>query len=333
MADAKDIWVVIEHTGGVVKPVSQEAIQAGRMLASKSGGQVKAVFLCSQSSEGVKEVARSGVDHVILIIDPELETYTSSRYLTALVGCISKSPPAVVLLIATNHGKELAPALASSLGTGLATDCIGLDYNDASGIIVRRPVYGGKSIASLEFSGSDPVIISLRPNVFRSDTGASDNDKEAGIIDHSPEWSGTSQLLQLKEVVKGGGSLDVAEARIVVSGGLGMQGSENFSLLEELAGVLGGAVGASRPVVDSGWRNYSNQVGQTGRTVSPDLYIACGISGAVQHLAGMSSSKCIVAINKDPNAPIFEVADYGIVGDALEIIPILTREFKSALQS
>ena len=331
MSGAKDIWVVIEHTGGVVKPVSLEAVQAGRMLSSKSGGQVKAVFLCSQSSEEVKTMARSGVDQVILIIDPELENYTSSRYLTALVGCISSSPPAAVLLPATNHGKELAPALATSLGTALATDCIGLDYNDASGIIVHRPVYGGKTISSLEFSGGDPVVITLRPNVFRSDSVSSE--KEAGIIDHSPEWTGTSRLLQLKEVVKGGGALDVSEARIVVSGGLGMQGPENFPLVEDLAAVLGAAVGASRPVVDNGWRDYSNQVGQTGRTVSPDLYIACGISGAVQHLAGMSSSKCIVAINKDPNAPIFEVADYGIVGDALEILPILTREFKSALQS
>lgn len=331
MSDGKDIWVVIEHTGGKVKPVSLEAVQAGRMLSAQTGGQTKAVFLCSQNNDAVKAVARSGVDQVILIVDPELETYTSSRYLTALVGCIGQSPPAAVLLPATNHGKELAGALASSLGTGLATDCIGLDYNDTSGIIVQRPIYGGKSISSIEFSGSDPVIITLRPNVFRSDSPASD--KEAGIIDHSPKWTGASGLLQLKEVIKGGGALDVSEARIVVSGGLGMQGPENFPLIEELAKVLGGAVGASRPVVDNGWRNYSNQVGQTGRTVSPDLYIACGISGAVQHLAGMSSSKCIVAINKDPNAPIFEVADYGIVGDALEILPILTREFKSALQS
>jgi len=331
MSGHKDIWVVIEHSDGRVKPVSLEAVHAARQLSSKSGGQVKAVYLGSQSGDGVKVVARAGVNQVLLIVDPELDTYTSSRYLAALVGCMGDSPPSAILLPATNHGKELAPALASSLGSGLATDCIGLDYSESSGIKVERPVYAGKALSYMEFSGSVPVIITLRPNAFRSDPIA--DYKEAPIIEHSPAWTEHSRLLHLKEIVKGGGALDITEARIVVSGGLGMQGPENFHLLEELAGVLGAAVGASRPVVDNGWRDYSNQVGQTGRTVGPDLYIACGISGAVQHLAGMSSSKCIVAINKDPHAPIFEVADYGIVGDALEILPILTREFKNALRT
>ena len=329
MSAAKDIWVVIEHAEGVVKPVSFEAIHAGRLLSAQSGGQVKALFLCSSRVEAIATVARSGVDQVVLMIDPELESYTSSRYLAAIVGFLDHSIPGAVLLPATNHGKELAPALAASLGSGLATDCIGLDYEQASGITIHRPIYGGKAISSLQFSGSDPVVITLRPNVFRS-TSIS-NDKIAPIIDFSPDWTGSSGFLQLREFVKGSGALDITEARIVVSGGLGMQGPENFSLLEDLASAVGGAVGASRPVVDNGWRDYSSQVGQTGRTVAPDLYIACGISGAVQHLAGMSSSKRVVAINKDANAPIFDVADYGIVGDALEILPILTREFKSAL--
>ncbi len=327
----KDIWVVIEHSDGVVKPVSLEAISAARQISSKSGGQVKAVYLGSESGDVVKTVARLGVDQVLLIIDPELGTYTSSRYLTALSECIGDPPPSAILLPATNHGKELAPALASSLGSGLATDCIGLDYSESSGIKVERPVYAGKALSYMEFSKSGPVIVTLRPNAFRSE--AITDGKQAPIIQHTPEWTEKSILLHLKEIIKGGGTLDITEARIVVSGGLGMQGPENFHLIEELAEVLGAAVGASRPVVDNGWRDYSNQVGQTGRTVGPDLYIACGISGAVQHLAGMSSSKCIVAINKDPHAPIFEVADYGIVGDALEILPILTREFKNALRT
>jgi len=331
MSDGKDIWVIIEHSDGKVKPVSLEAVQAARQLSSKSGGQVKAVYLGSQSGDGVSAVARAGVNQVLLIVDPELEAYTSSRYLAALVGCMGDSPPSVILLPATNHGKELAPALATSLGSGLATDCIGLDYSESSGIQVVRPVYGGKASSSLEFSGSEPVVITLRPNSFRFDPAA--DTKEAPIIEHSPKWTELSRLLHLKEIIKGGGALDITEAKIVVSGGLGMQGPENFHLLEELANVLGAAVGASRPVVDSGWRDYSNQVGQTGRTVGPDLYIACGISGAVQHLAGMSSSKCIVAINKDPNAPIFDVANYGIVGDVLQILPILTREFKNVIEA
>jgi len=331
MSDGKDIWVIIEHSDGKVKPVSLEAVQAARQLSSKSGGQVKAVYLGSQSGDGVSAVARAGVNQVLLIVDPELEAYTSSRYLAALVGCMGDSPPSVILLPATNHGKELAPALASSLGSGLATDCIGLDYSESSGIQVVRPVYGGKASSSLEFSGSEPVVITLRPNSFRFDSVA--DPQEAPIIEHSPKWTEYSRLLHLKEIIKGGGALDITEAKIVVSGGLGMQGPENFHLLEELADVLGAAVGASRPVVDNGWRDYSNQVGQTGRTVGPDLYIACGISGAVQHLAGMSSSKCIVAINKDPNAPIFDVANYGIVGDVLQILPILTREFKNVIEA
>ncbi len=330
MAGHKDIWVVIEHGGGRVKPASLEAVYAARSLAVQTGGQVKAVFLAAENDPALPTVVRSDVDQVLLMIDPELENYTSSRYLSAVVGCIKNGDPLAVVLAATNHGKELAAGLAAMLGSGLATDCIGLDYNEGTGINVQRPVYAGKALASVEFSGPDPAIISLRPNVFRSDSAPSEI--EASIIDYSPEWSGQSRVLNLKEIVKGGGSLDITEARIVVSGGLGMQGPENFHLIEALAGVLGAAVGASRPVVDSGWREYSNQVGQTGRTVAPDLYIACGISGAVQHLAGMSSSKCIVAINKDPEASIFNVADYGIVGDVLTILPILTEEFKKVLQ-
>ena len=331
MSDHKDIWVVIEHSDGAVKPVSLEAVQAARQLSSKSGGRVKAVYLTSQSGDEVSVVARSGVDQVLLIVDVELQSYTSSRYLSALVECLGDSPPSAILLPATNHGKELAPALAARLGSGLATDCIGLDYSESSGIKAERPVYGGKASSSLEFAGSEPVVITLRPNSFRFDPVA--DPKEAPIIEHSPQWSELSRLLHLKELVKGAGSLDITEARIVVSGGLGMQGPENFHLLEDLANVLGAAVGASRPVVDNGWRDYSSQVGQTGRTVGPDLYIACGISGAMQHLAGMSSSKCIVAINKDSNAPIFDVADYGIVGDVLQVLPVLTRQFKNAIQA
>ena len=330
-SDHKEIWVIIEHFNGSVKPVSLEAIQAARQLSSKFGSQVKAVYLGSQSGEGVNTVARAGVDQVLLIIDPELETYTSSRYLSSLVKCMGDSPPSAILLPATNHGKELAPALATSMGSSLATDCIGLDYNESSGITVERPVYGGKASSSLQFSGAEPVVITLRPNAFRSDSLTDDN--VAPIIEHSTEWSKLSGLLHLKDFIKGAGTLDITEARIVVSGGLGMQGPENFHLLQDLADVLGAAVGASRPVVDNGWRDYSSQVGQTGRTVSPDLYIACGISGAMQHLAGMSSSKYIVAINKDSNAAIFDVADYGIVGDAIQILPILTREFKNAIHA
>ncbi|NIQ00617.1 MAG: electron transfer flavoprotein subunit alpha/FixB family protein [Nitrospinaceae bacterium] len=329
MADAKDIWIVVEHSQGGVKPVSLEGISAARSLAEKSGGRVKAVVLSGSVGEEIRALSQCGVDQVVVIVDPELETYSSSRYLSALLSLIGSQPPLVVLMAATNHGKELAPALASGLGSGLATDCTGLELNDASELKVTRPVYAGKALSTIQMSGTSPFVATFRPNVFRSDGGG--EAQSAEIIEHSPQWSEKSLSLIVKDIVHGSEALDITEARIVVSGGMGMQGPENFHLLEELASVLGGAVGASRPVVDNGWRDYSNQVGQTGRTVSPDLYIACGISGAVQHLAGMSSSKCIVAINKDPNAPIFDVADYGIVGDVLQILPTLTAEFKQVL--
>lgn len=331
MSESQDIWVVIEHGEGVVKSASLEAVHAARMLAASCGGKITALVLDSGTSDSdlLKQVSRSGVDQVVHFSDPDFAHPISSRYLTALVNFISNGSPLAILLAATNHGKELASGLAASLGTGLATDCTSLEFQEGSGIRVERPVYAGKAISSVEFSGASPVIITLRPNAFRPQS--TEEFPEASIIEQSVEWTDSSRLLEFVKMIKSSGALDITEARVVVSGGLGMQGSDQFSMLEELADVLGGAVGASRPVVDNGWREYSDQVGQTGRTVSPDLYIACGISGAVQHLAGMSSAKCVVAINKDANAPIFDIADYGIVGDALEIVPILTREFKSVV--
>ena len=214
----------------------------------------------------------------------------------------------------------------------MATDCISIEVGEQGEIIVRRPVYAGKALSHLILQGSGPHILSLRPNIFR---GSSPDTSRIGKVELLDLKIPDDQLvLKIQDVVRETGSqLDVTEARVIVSGGLGMQQPENFKLLEDLAQVLQGAVGASRPVVDNGWRKYSNQIGQTGRTVQPDLYIACGISGAVQHLAGMSAAKCIVAINKDANAPIFSVADYGIVGDALEILPLITEEFRRVLDS
>ena len=231
---------------------------------------------------------------------------------------------------ATNNGKELSAVLSAQLGVGVATDCISLSVWGEGDVEAVRPVSAGKALSTVRFKGKKPFVLTLRPNVFR-ETGFPIS-RPGKVIREDiqlPEFSRQAQQL----VKKVGSQLDITEARIVVSGGLGMQGPENFKLLEELAEVLGGAVGASRPVVDNGWREYSNQVGQTGRTVSPDLYIACGISGSVQHLAGMSSSRCIVAINTDPYAPIFSVADYGIVGDVFKVVPALTQEFKKILAS
>jgi len=252
--------------------------------------------------------------------------------LMAIEPQIIKDKPYAIFFPATTHGKEFAASLSAKFNVGLATDCVAVQAGGDNQIIVRRPVYAGKALSNLVLNGSGPHILSLRQNTFR---GPGPDFSRVGNIELlDMNGSNDQGVLKVREVVKEVGSqLDITEARVVVSGGLGMQQPENFKLLEDLAQVLQGAVGASRPVVDNGWRKYSNQVGQTGRTIQPDLYIACGISGAVQHLAGMSSAKCIVAINKDVNAPIFSVADYGIVGDALAIIPYLTEEFRRVLDS
>ena len=331
MNSGECIFVVVEQVDEKIKPVTLEVLFAAKSLTDKSQGKVVAVSFGSQPLQDARSLFENGADRVLCLCHPSLSLFSGPAYLAALAPIFRSENPNVVLLAATIHGKELAPALAAELQAGLATDCTGVAYEPGEVLTIHRPVNAGKAVATMEFNDREPKIISLRPNIFRGPGPDSSRSGEIERIDvEIPE---SSLLLKIKEVVKeAGANLDITEARIIVSGGLGMQGPDNFQLLENLAKVLGAAVGASRPVVDNGWRQYSNQVGQTGRTVSPDLYIACGISGAVQHIAGMSSSKCIVAINKDPHAAIFSIADYGIVGDALEILPLLTSEFKKILQ-
>ena len=334
VSDAKIIFAVVEQIQGVVKPVSLEVLHASRQLADQTGGQALAVILGPENEFEIdcQTLIHYGADRVLVLRHPHLARYTAPAYLETLVSAIQSRNPEVVLLSATTHGKELAAALSARLKTGLATDCISLDLDSGQGLQVLRPVNAGKAIATLVYGSARPQIASLRANVFRGPGPDMARSGEVECIE--AQVAETSLAFRVRDLVQEAGkSLDISEARIVVSGGLGMQNADNFKLLEELADVLGAAVGASRPVVDDGWRNYPNQVGQTGRTVSPDLYIACGISGAVQHLAGMSSSKCIVAINKDPEAPIFSVADYGIVGDVLEVLPLLTAEFRNVIKA
>jgi len=324
------IWVMVEHNNGSVKPVSLEAVQAGLELAAKMQAEVTAVLFGSGESSPEDSLKETGVHKILVLQNPQLKNSTVAGRLGVLISKVEENSPRCILLGATNHGKELGAGLSAHLNSGLATDCVGLDYIEGSGLTITRPVFAGKALSKAHFNGEGPHVISLRPNVFRPGSG---NPGIEPVVDQQEASLDPQSLaMKLKEVVRDeNAALDITEARVVVSGGLGMQGPENFHLLEALARELGGAVGASRPVVDNGWRQYSNQVGQTGRTVSPDLYIACGISGAVQHLSGMSSSRTIVAINKDPHAPIFDVCDYGIVGDALEILPILTEEVRKIL--
>jgi electron transfer flavoprotein alpha subunit len=328
------IFAIVEHAEGSIKPVSLEVIHAARQLADQAGGQVTALCLGGEDLAKINSdiIFHYGADRVLLFRNARLTRYTTSAYLEALLPEIRTRKPELLLLPATNQGKELAAALSAKLKTGLATDCISLDLDSTGGVKARRPVNAGKAISTLIYDSSRPQIATLRANVFRADEP--DTSRTGDIETVDVQMESLSLEMQLKDIAREAGKqLDITEARIVVSGGLGMQNAYNFKLLDALAEVLGAAVGASRPVVDDGWRQYSNQVGQTGRTVAPDLYIACGISGAVQHLAGMSSSKCIVAINKDPHAPIFSVADYGIVGDVLEVLPLLTEEFRKVLST
>ncbi len=327
MSEPKSIWVLLEHVAGKVKPASLEVLHAAASLAQKTGGAVTAWYM----GEGEAPQGLPGADHVAVINGPGLNLVNTAGAIAALLPQIETKKPFVIMVSATNHGKELAAGLAARLGIGLATDCVAIQYNDADGLRVQRPVFAGKAVSTVTFIGDHTRILTLRPNVFRSDQVVDEKSPDITVVESGVSWE--SLPLVISSVVKESGArVDVTEGRIIVSGGMGMGGPENFKLIEDLAEVLGAAVGASRPVVDNGWRPYSNQVGQTGRTVSPDLYIACGISGAVQHLAGMSSARCIVAINTDANAPIFDVADYGIVGDVLEILPILTAECKKVLQ-
>jgi electron transfer flavoprotein alpha subunit len=326
LSDDRLLGVVIEHDQGQIKPVSLEVLCAARKLADQISGKIVAFCFTHVANLESELLIQHGADEVLFLTHPDLQNYIHENYAFALLRTFEKFSFDYLLLPATNNGKELSAVISAELEVGVATDCISISVCEDREIEVVRPVSSGKALASVRFGGKKPHILSLRPNVFRG----SPLSRQGKIVEAEIELSKVS--IRARRLVKQLGSqLDITEARVVVSGGMGMQGPENFKLLEDLASVLGGAVGASRPVVDNGWRDYSNQVGQTGRTVSPDLYFACGISGAVQHLAGMSSSRCIVAINSDRNAEIFSVADYGIVGDAIKIIPDLIREFKKSL--
>ena len=324
----KDIWTLIMSGEGEFKESSLEVVNAGRLLANVMGASVTAVTFVEMGDLSLDPLFHFGADRVLKLSSPGLEKSTTEKKLAVLLPLIKKRNPFSILIPSSIQGKELASALSSKTERPLATDCL-LFEQFGDSIAVNRPVYSGKAVSTIRMDG--PFILTLRANVFR---GKPDASRSGEIEEIFPDLVSSTFNLRIREVIRETGkSLDITEARIVVSGGMGMQNSKNFLLLENLAGVLGAAVGASRPAVDSGWRPYSNQVGQTGRTVSPDLYIACGISGAVQHLAGMSSSRCIVAINKDPNASIFSIADYGIVGDVLEVVPELTQEFKKLLEN
>jgi electron transfer flavoprotein alpha subunit len=310
-----NIVVVAEQVDGVFRKVSFEALSAARQL----GGVISAVVLGSGIEDAAVELGQYGAAKILVADDPVLAEYTVDGYTNALTDILGQVKPDVVVIGATTQGKELAARLSARLDAALATDCVAVGVNGEQ-VVATRPMYGGKVLADVTLNGA-PALVALRPNVVAVEDAPADGAVEKVTVDAG----------QIKTIVTGKqletGKIDLTEAEVVVSGGRGM-GGEDYSAIEALAGVLGAAVGASRSAVDEGWRSAADQVGQTGKTVSPNLYVACGISGAIQHLAGMSSSKVIVAINKDPEAPIFSKADYGIVGDLFEVVPALTEEIR-----
>ena len=324
-----NVLIVAEHRDGDLKKVTFEMLGEGTRIAEKLGGAAEAALLGSDVSGLTDALAHYGAAKVYLADDPSLEKYSGEGYTTVLAKLIRKAEPVVVLLGATNQGKDLASRVAARLGLGLASDCTAFDVAAGGRLVITRPVYGGRAIATV-VEKTTPQMATVRPNVTAP--------LEPDALKTAPVERLAMEIGHIRAQViglvqeSGQQQVGLAEAEIIVSGGRGLKGPENFCLLEELADVLGAAVGASRAAVDAGWIDHSHQVGQTGRTVTPNLYIACGISGAVQHLAGMKTAKYIVAINKDPEAPIFKVADYGIVGDLFEAVPILTEEFKKILQ-
>jgi electron transfer flavoprotein alpha subunit len=324
-----NVLIVAEHKDNDLKKVTFEILGEGARIAEKLGGVVEAALLGSAVDSTADTLAHYGAARVYLADDPSLEQYSGEGYTTVLARLIEKVEPVAVLLGATTQGKDLAPRVAARLGLGLASDCTAFEVTADGRLIITRPVYGGRAIATVR-EKTTPQMATVRPNVMmplEPDTSRT-APVEKLVVETGDIRAKVIDLIQ----ETGQQQVGLAEADIIVSGGRGLKGPENFCLLEELADVLGAAVGASRAAVDADWIDHSHQVGQTGRTVTPNLYIACGISGAVQHLAGMKTARYIVAINKDPDAPIFRVADYGIVGDLFEVVPILTEEFKKALR-
>ncbi len=315
-----------EQREGKLKKSAFEVTQAAKNMADKLGAELVTLAIGDNIEPLLQELGGYGARRVLAAEDARLRLYSTTAYAKVVAEVVRREGADVVFLPASQMGKDLAPRVAAKLDAGIAADCTALRVENGE-IIATRPVYAGKAYVDMKVS-SPTKIFTLRPNVF---TAVMLNGAAVAVEKVSIDLQDADFACKVTAVKIAEGRPDVTEAGIIVSGGRGMKGPEHFHLIEKLADVLGGGVGASRAVVDAGWRPHDEQVGQTGKTVSPTLYIACGISGAVQHLAGMSSSKYIVAINKDKDAPIFQIADYGIVGDVFEILPALTEELKKAL--
>ena len=328
-AKTKDLWVFVEtNEDGTAKNVGLELLTPGRMMVGKQGGELVAVVIGNNVEAAVNAASAQGADKAIVVEGPEYAHFSTDAYAIALVSLVEKYGPTSMLIGATNNGRDLGPRVSCRLKTGLTADCTRLDIDEESGNVAwTRPAFGGNLMATILCPDHRPQIGTVRPGVFKKGEAG---EAKAEIIKEDIHVDAADIRTQILELIKeeGGETVDLEGAEIIVSGGRGVGGPEGYAPIKELADLLGGVVGASRAAVDAGWIAHAHQVGQTGKTVGPKLYIACGISGAIQHVAGMSGADCIVAINKDPDAPIFDIADYGVVGNLFEVLPVMIDEIK-----
>ena len=342
LEDYKGVYVYAQQVDNEISPIALELLGKAKDLAAPLATQVTAVLIGSNVKNLVDRLAEYGADRVIVVDDPELKDYRTEPYAHALASVINEYKPEIVLVGATAIGRDLGPTVSARVATGLTADCTQLDIGDfplnpipgqeqkKNQLLMTRPAFGGNTIATIACPDNRPQMATVRPGVMQKIdpiAGA-----KAEVIEFNPGFTPNNRYVTIKEVVKAvSDTVDIMDAKILVSGGRGVGSPENFKILEDLAEALGGTVSCSRAVVDAGWKPKDLQVGQTGKTVRPNVYFAIGISGAIQHVAGMEEADIIIAINKDPDAPIFEVADYGVVGDLNKIVPMLTEQIKTAI--
>lgn len=343
LAEYKGVYVFAQQVDNEISGIAYELLGKGKELAAKLNEEVTAVLIGHDVKGLADKLAEYGADKVIVVDDPELKEYRTEPYAHALSSVINEFKPEIVLVGATAIGRDLGPTVSARVATGLTADCTVLEIGDFplvaipgkedqqkhNQLLMTRPAFGGNTIATIACPDNRPQMATVRPGVMQKIepiVGA-----KANVIEYNPGFTPNDRYVEIKEIVKAvSDTVDIMDAKVLVSGGRGVGSPENFKILEDLAEALGGSVSCSRAVVDSGWKPRELQVGQTGKTVRPNLYIACGISGAIQHTAGMEESDIIIAINKDEDAPIFDVADYGIVGDLNKIVPQLTEAIKAA---
>ncbi len=330
ISDYKGVWVFAEQKDGVPAGVALELLGEGGKLAGELDVPLSAVLLGDNVKDTAKLLIKHGADNVYVVDDPSLKDFADEPYSDIFVQLIKRFKPEIVLFGASTYGRSLAPRISSRINTGLTADCTKLEIDPEKKILMQtRPAFGGNLMATIICPNHRPQMATVRPKVMKA--AEPDTSRKGKIIKPQVDIPGDLNTKVKEVVTEVAEMVNLTEADIIVSGGRGLGDPKNFDIIEELAKTLGGAVGASRAAVDAGWIPYSHQVGQTGKTVGPKVYIACGISGAIQHQAGMSSSDTIVAINKDPDAPIFKIATFGIVGDVLQVVPELTKAFKEKL--